>query len=382
VVTDQQPQATADQPEGWPWTGRDRSYRPRPGWRATVPATVRLHTEVAADLDPVTYEVVRHRLWTINLINGETLTRLAGSPVFQALDFSMSILTQDGEVVLNSPYAQVLNAGSAFTVRYILEHLAAGPGIDDGDVFLTNDPWIGAIHQMDVTLAAPVFNDGLLFAWVSNSGHQVDLGGISAHGTPVDANDVFAEPFVTPPFKIVEHGTTRSDLEALYLRQSRAPDVLALDLRAQVSGCVTARDQLTELCQEYGPATVHACLNRMIDSAERRVRSKLGRVPDGTWSELHYYDSQRVLSCARCGEQLADYQGDYRMALRYDEAELTAVPGVEDPNRFLEEHFVLRRYCCPSCAVLMATEIRRSDEPHRPEMIMAEPTVTTSEGSA
>ena len=72
-----------------------------------------LHETAATDLDPVTYEVLRHRLWSINMANGEVLVRVSGSPIFQALDFNMSILTEDGEFVLNAPYAQTLNAGAS-----------------------------------------------------------------------------------------------------------------------------------------------------------------------------------------------------------------------------------------------------------------------------
>ena len=57
-------------------------------------------------------------------------------------------------------------------VRFISEHYSENPGIHDGDVFITNDPWIAAIHQMDVVVTAPVFVDGKLFAWVSNATHD------------------------------------------------------------------------------------------------------------------------------------------------------------------------------------------------------------------
>ena len=34
------------------------------------------------------------------------------------------------------------------------------------DMFLCNDPWVGGgLHQNDVSLFAPLFHDGKLFAW-------------------------------------------------------------------------------------------------------------------------------------------------------------------------------------------------------------------------
>jgi N-methylhydantoinase B len=272
------------------WNGRTHSYRPKPDWRTRISADLPLHREAADDLDPVTFEVLRQKLWTMNLAHGETIVRISGSPLLASLDFNMSILTEDAEVVLNAPYVQFLNAGAPLGIRYILETLSGSPGIDDGDIFCCNDPWIGACHQMDVLFAAPVFVEGQLFGWVANAGHQYDLGGIVPGGWPQNAEDVYSDPIVLPPFKMVEKGELRPDLEALYLRQSRVPDLVALDLRAQIAGIVFARDQIIALAKRYGAGTVKAAMRRMLDQAQESFREKIARLPDGTWTEVRYLD--------------------------------------------------------------------------------------------
>jgi N-methylhydantoinase B len=272
------------------WNGRSQSYRPGADWRAHVSPRVRFHSQQTEVLDPVTFEVIRQKLWTINIAHGDTITRVSGSPVLATLDFNMSILTEDGEVVLNAPYVQFLNAGAPLGIRYILENYGGGPGIDAGDIFCCNDPWIGACHQMDVLFAAPIFIEDQLFGWVANAGHQYDLGGIVPGGWPQNAEDVYSDPTVLPPFKLVERGTMRRDLEALYLRQSRLPDMVALDLRAQIAGAVFARDQIAALCGRFGAATVKAAMRRMLDQAQQAFQRKLSLIPDGTWSETRYID--------------------------------------------------------------------------------------------
>nr|WP_267128286.1 hydantoinase B/oxoprolinase family protein [Baekduia soli] len=159
------------------WDGKVHGYHPGPDWHEKIAGTVPLHTEAVEDLDPITYQVIRNRLFTINIAHGETVTRVSGSPVFQSLDFNMCILTEDAEFIMNAPFVQFLNAGATFTIRYVMERFAADPGIGEGDLYICNDPWIGAVHEMDVTFAQPVFVDGRIFAWVSNAGHQYDLGG-------------------------------------------------------------------------------------------------------------------------------------------------------------------------------------------------------------
>ena len=272
------------------WNGRVQSYRPGATWKSRIAPALELHVEALDTIDPVDFEVIRQKLWTINIAHGDTITRISGSPVLATLDFNMSILTEDAEVVLNAPYVQFLNAGAPLGIRYILENYSALPGIDDGDVYCCNDPWIAACHQMDVLFAAPIFVEGKLFGWVANAGHQYDLGGIVPGGWPQSSEDVYSDPVVLPPFKLIEKGVMRADLEAIYLRQSRLPDMVALDLRAQIAGVVFARDQVLGLCERFGATTVKAAMRKMLDQAQDNFREKLSLIPDGVWTETRYLD--------------------------------------------------------------------------------------------
>jgi len=272
------------------WNGKTHSYRPKPDWATRISPSLKLHTDYDEDLDPVTFEVIRQKLWTINLAHGDTITRISGSPLLASLDFNMSILTEDAEVVVNAPYVQFLNAGAPLGIRYILETHSGKPGIAEGDIWCCNDPWIAACHQMDVMFTAPIFVDGQLFGWVANAGHQYDLGGIVPGGWPQNAEDVYADPVVLTPFKMVEKDEIRPEMEALYLRQSRMPDLVALDLRAQIAGVVLARDQIIGMCKRYGANTVKAAMRHMLDQAQESFRQTLLKVPDGTWTEIRYLD--------------------------------------------------------------------------------------------
>jgi N-methylhydantoinase B len=274
------------------WDGRLHSYRSQPGWEERISGRLSLYDEVDEDLDPVTFEVIRNRLWTINIAHGEALTRISGSPTFQALDFNMCIMTETGEIAMNAPFLQYLASGAPMAIRYILENYSEDPGIEDGDAFLGNDPWVGAAHQMDVLIAHPIFVEGKLFAWVSNAGHQYDLGGIVPGGWPQNAPDVYSDPVLFSPFKLVEQGVMRRDLEQMYRRQSRVPDLVALDLRAQLAGCRFAAEQIALACRQFGAPTVKAAMKRILDNAQRAFAQKLTRIPDGTWSEVRYFDER------------------------------------------------------------------------------------------
>ena len=64
-------------------------------FRAELPPTLAVHdvTQEQIDaLDPLTYEVVRHRLWSVTDEMGEALKRMSGSPiVIDANDFDFAI---------------------------------------------------------------------------------------------------------------------------------------------------------------------------------------------------------------------------------------------------------------------------------------------------
>jgi N-methylhydantoinase B len=175
-------------------------------------------------------------------------------------------------------------------VKWTLEHRSKNPGIHEDDMFLSNDPWVGAAHQMDVTLLTPVFHEGRLFCWITNVLHQYDVGGITPGSFCPSARDSFDEGILIPPVKIVERGELRKDIEGVYLRASRKPYLVALDLRAQIAGNNTAKKRILGLIQRYGADVVKGVMRKIIDNAEAAFVAKLAKVPDGTWRERSYVE--------------------------------------------------------------------------------------------
>ena len=102
-----------------------------------------------------------------------------------------------------------------------------------------------------------------------------------------------APPPPTPPVKIVEGGVLRSDIEDVWLRRSRMPALVGLDLRAKIGANHMAQERLNELVDRYGARTVKAVMRRILDNTEQRVRAKLAAIPDGQWSAVAYQDSAR-----------------------------------------------------------------------------------------
>jgi N-methylhydantoinase B len=276
------------------------AYKGNPGSiiRRKAQPFVALHDvgdEQVGSVDPLSYEVIRHRLWMSTLEMGEALKRMSGSIVVtDANDFNFAIMDEVGDIAQLGPYNVGLAVALDRAAKWTLENRAENPGIEEGDMFLCNDPWVGGgMHQNDVAVFAPIFWEGRLFAWSAAVSHQLDLGGVSPGSWTPKATSVFWESLPTPPVKIVRRNRIQRDIEDVYLRRSRIPRLVALDLRAQVGALNLAEERIHTLLRKYGADTVKAVMKRMMNDTEHRVRAKLRALPDGSWHSVAYQESAR-----------------------------------------------------------------------------------------
>jgi N-methylhydantoinase B len=254
--------------------------------KSGLPAGLTLHEtgdQAGRELDPLTYEVVRHRLWATTERMGQALNRMSGSLVVtDCNDIGVAITDEIGDIVQIGPYALTLATSVDLAIKWILTHRRH---IEPGDMFLCNDPWVGgAAHQNDVAIIAPLFTDGKLFAWTAAMAHQIDLGGASPGSWSPQAQDVFMESLPTPPVRIVRGFDIQDDIADVYLRRSRVPNIVALDLRAKIGANKVGHERLEELVTKYGNDAVKAAMYRQMDDAESKLRAKLARVGDGSWT--------------------------------------------------------------------------------------------------
>jgi N-methylhydantoinase B len=272
------------------WDGRGTyPYVPPPGPDLKLDPAVKLHTEFDLDVDPVTYQVLRNRFWSINLDHSDTIRRVSGSPVIVYMDdFNTALLTETGDLLMAGPSIQWFAAVGDLPVKWTLEHRGANPGIHEGDVFFTNDPWIGCIHAMDVGMFAPVFWEGRIFSWIFSQCHVGDVGGPFPGSFNPIAQSAYEEATLVPPIKLVEGGELRQDILEMHTRKSRTPDHLALQLRSQMAGIHTVQARMAEVLSEYGPLAVKGAMRRMIRDSSRAIGERLARIPDGEWEERIY----------------------------------------------------------------------------------------------
>jgi N-methylhydantoinase B len=269
------------------WDGVAQGYIP--ARELNVDPGLKLHRTVAAAIDPVTYELVRYSLLNINLEHTALLQKLAVSQlVILSRDYQTVMLTEDGEITLVGPCIQFFAKSAALCAQYTLEHRSKNPGIAPGDMFFANDCYIGASHQQDGSVIAPVFVGDELFCWITNTLHYQDVGGGSVGSWCHDAQDAWHDPMHWPPVKIVERGELREDVERLFVRQSRFPVTVGMDLRAAIAAIEFARGKMTELVARHGADVVKGVMRGTQDAGERLFVERLRSIPNGRWSHRFY----------------------------------------------------------------------------------------------
>ena len=242
-------------------------------------------------MDPITFEVIRHKLQSITEEQAITLKSISGSPVVtDATDFNNGLYLGDGSIVTMGPQV-IFHTGTMSTViRNIIASFSRNPGIREGDMFILNDPYRGAIHQPDVSIVAPIFADGRRVAWAGSCAHQLDTGGMNFGSWAYAATDVQQEAMLLPGVKIVENGEIREDIWQMIMSMSRLPEVIGLDFKGMIAANNVAIGRLHSLFVRYGVATVEDVMNLEITASERQMRDRLRSLPDGVYRARDYID--------------------------------------------------------------------------------------------
>lgn len=251
--------------------------------------------DTATGLDPITFEILSSRLSAINDEAATTMRLVSGSPVAnEAYDMNVGLMDANGDCFAIGVYITIHALSLSSTVRWIKEEYKSDPGIQPGDIFMSNDPYVGACHQMDVVVVAPIFAEGELVGWTGSTVHQIDLGGPVEGQVQVGATSVWGEQPLFPPVKIVEAGSLREDVERGYLRRTRLPNLVGLDLKAMIAGCNVAVERVQELVSRYGRPTVLATIEGINAATASRFRARLRELPNGTWTHRGYIEYDTI----------------------------------------------------------------------------------------
>src|SRR5690242_20872984 len=89
------------------------------------------------------------------------------------------------------------------------------------DVYILNDPYLGGTHLMDVKFVKPFFYKGEVFAWLANTGHWPDTGGMVPGGFSAHATESEQEGLRLPPVKLYKKDVLDQEILSIILSNIR-----------------------------------------------------------------------------------------------------------------------------------------------------------------
>jgi N-methylhydantoinase B len=239
---------------------------------------------VAGDpVDAVGLEILRSRLQAVAEEGAIAIERTAISTVItECRDYSCTLLDAAGALMVAGGAVTHHFGVCRYAVQVTLE--THGDTIADGDVFFANDPYNGGgLHAQDVLVQMPVFADGDLVAWVVNSGHVMDMGGMVFGSWTPEATDCFQESLRLPPVRLFRAGVEQRDMWQVLRTNVRIPDIVEMDVRSLVAGCEVARNKLIDIARAAGPKRFVDGVNQLRRLAEREMRRRISQLADGTY---------------------------------------------------------------------------------------------------
>src|SRR5690606_27638154 len=184
-----------------------------------------------------------------------------------------------------------------YSTRTIIEMIAQGRCLppEEDDIYIVNDPYLGGTHLMDVRFAMPVWREGAIFCWMSNTGHWPDIGGAVPGGFSASATAVEQEGLRLPPVKLFKNGALDPEIYAIITSNIRIAEQRIGDIKAQAAALQVGQARLFELLDRYGDETVVAAIAELRARASSQMRSKIGAIADGVYEGLAYVDSDGVV---------------------------------------------------------------------------------------
>ena len=264
-------------------------------------------------LDAIRTQVMWNRLIAVVEEQAQSLLRTAfGTITREAGDLSAGVYDIKGRMIAQ---AMTGTPGHVNTMATAVEHFFKHyppESMKPGDVYITNDPWLGTGHLFDYVMLTPVFLKKKLVAFFASTCHVIDVGGV---GMTAKANSSFEEGTLIPHLPIRKQGVLNEELISIILANSRSPVEVRGDLLSLISGNDTGARRLLEMMEEFDLATLQPLAEHILKTSGDAARAAIRELPEGEWRydmPLDGYESPLLVRCRltiKDGEITIDYSG-------------------------------------------------------------------------
>jgi N-methylhydantoinase B len=239
-------------------------------------------------LDPLLVGLASSRLESILEEQQATLVTTAFSTIVrESEDLACGVFDSAGNMIRQSRSGTPGHINAMATgVRHFVSAFPP-ESLEDGDVLLTNDPWLTAGQINDMTVVTPAFIDGRLMGFFASTCHTPDIGGriLSA-----EATEVFEEGVRLPRLKLVRAGELSEDVMAIIRANSRIADETEGDLYAQVAANAVGVRGLARVLSDLGLEALDPVGAEICRRSEEAMRSAIAELPDGRYEHEVWSD--------------------------------------------------------------------------------------------
>ena len=156
-----------------------------------------------------------------------------------------------------------------------------GREMQEGDVYITNDPWKGTGHLYDLVVVSPTFMDGRIVALFACTAHLVDMGGV---GQTPEGRQIWHEGLFIPLLRLARAGDMNEDLLAMIRANVREPVQVVGDVYALIACNDIGSRRLVAMMREFRLRDLDSWARKSSPAAAARMSEAIGKLPKGTWT--------------------------------------------------------------------------------------------------
>lgn len=247
--------------------------------------------------DPITTEIIQSSLQAAADEMFAALRHTAMSAIiYEVLDMGTGITDKDGELAGSGAGIPAFVGVLDKTVKCVIQKFDKPGDIEQGDIFITNDPYNGGVtHLNDAILVMPVFSDDEIVAWTANIAHWNDVGGMVPGSMSTNATEIFQEGLILAAIKLFSRGKPIRSVFDILTTNCRMPDFLTGDLWAGVASVRVGERRILEIVNKYGKDVFLHAVEEYLDYGERVSLAALKRLPNGTYTLTEEQDNGPAL---------------------------------------------------------------------------------------
>ena len=232
-------------------------------------------------LSAIDKQIMWRRLIAVVEEQASTLVRTAFSTsVREAGDLSAGLFDRKARMIAQ---AVTGTPGHVNAMAESVGHFVREIGSDnmcEGDVYVTNDPWLGTGHLHDITMVTPVFRTGRHIGFFAATAHVVDIGG---RGFGPDATEIFEEGMQIPIMRFANRGEVDRVLLELIGANVRTPDQTIGDMHSLAACNEVGARRLQSMLDEFSLDDIDGLADYIVDASRNATRDAIAALPDGSW---------------------------------------------------------------------------------------------------